>query len=137
MYGWPEGKSHYFIGKRDISNVWDDLDSESLGSAQLDTFDSGFSLTVDLNEKAKAEEFLEHINKAKNEELSLGLFSRPESEFVEGTRYFNVADMVWGPSNVWNVPKPKNNKDHPTMKPLELLAQTSSGSQNGPGQKNP
>ena len=50
------------------------------------------------------------------------MFSRPESEFVEGTRYFNVADMVWGPSNVWNVPKPRNNKEHPTMKPLELLA---------------
>ncbi len=122
MYGWPEGKSHYFIGKRDISNVWDDLEADSLGSAQLDTFDSGFNLTVDLYENAKAEEFLEHINQAKNADLSLGLFSRSDSEFVEGSRYFNVADMVWGPSNVWNVPKPRNNKDHPTMKLLELLA---------------
>jgi len=122
MYGWPEGKSHYFIGKRDISNVWDDLEADSLGSAQLDTFDSGFNLTVDLNENAKAEEFLDHINEAKNADLSLGLFSRSDSEFVEGSRYFNVADMVWGPSNVWNVPEPKNNKEHPTMKPLELLA---------------
>ena len=54
-------------------------------------------------------------NEAKNADLSLGLFSRSDSEFVEGSRYFNVADMVWGPSNVWNVPKPKNNKEHPTM----------------------
>lgn len=122
MYGWPEGKAHYFIGKRDISNVWDDVKSDSIGSAQLDTFDSGFSLTVDLDENAKAEDFLAHVNEAKNQDLSLGLFSRSDSEFVEGTRYFNVADMVWGPSNVWNVPKPRNNKDHPTMKPLELLA---------------
>ena len=30
--------------------------------------------------------------------------------------------MVWGPSNVWNIPKPRNNKEHPTMKPLELLS---------------
>ena len=122
MYGWPEGKAHYFIGKRDISNVWDDVKSDSIGSAQLDTFDSWFSLTVDLDENAKAEDFLAHVNEAKNQDLSLGLFSRSDSEFVEGTRYFNVADMVWGPSNVWNVPKPRNNKDHPTMKPLELLA---------------
>ena len=45
MYGWPEGKSHYFVGRRDVSNVWDDLDT-SLGSAQLDSFDGGFKLLI-------------------------------------------------------------------------------------------
>ena len=122
MYGWPEGKSHYFFGKRDISNVWDDVEFNSLGNAQLDTFDNGFNLTVDLNEGADAEYFLDHVNNAKNEELSLGLFSKNGEEFVDGSRNFSIADMVWGPANVWNVPKPRNNKEHPTMKPLELLS---------------
>ena len=122
MYGWPEGKAHYFIGKRDISNVWDDLEATSIGSGQLDTFDSGFNLTVELNENAKAEELLNNINAAQPSDLSLGMFSRPDSDFIEGTRNFNIADLVWGPSNVWNVPKPRNNKEHPTMKPLELLS---------------
>ena len=35
MYGWPEGKAHYFIGKRDLSNVWEEFESSSLGEASL------------------------------------------------------------------------------------------------------
>ena len=121
MYGWPEGKSHYFVGRRDVSNVWDDLDT-SLGSAQLDSFDGGFNLTVELNEKAEADDFLNSINKGDSADLSMGLFTRPADEYIEGTRHYNVGDMIWGPTNVWNFPKPRNNKEHPTMKPLELLA---------------
>ena len=119
MYGWPEGKSHYFVGRRDVSNVWDDLDT-SLGSAQLDSFDGGFNLTVELNETAEADGFLDSINKSDHSDLSMGLFTRPADEYIEGTRHYNVGDMIWGPSNVWNIPKPRNNKEHPTMKPLEL-----------------
>ncbi len=122
MYGWPEGKAHYFIGKRDISNVWDDLKTNSIGTAQMDSYENGFNLTVDLDESNDSKELIEKINQAKNSELNLGLFAEGVSELMEGSRNFNVNELSWGPSNVWNVPKPRNNKDHPTMKPLALLA---------------
>lgn len=122
MYGWPEGKAHYFIGKRDLSNVWDEFESSSLGEAQLDLFDNGFNLTVELDESEDADKLLRNIKKNSNSELNLGLFGRSSEEMVDDSRNFNVNEMIFGPSNVWNVPKPRNSKEHPTMKPLDLLA---------------
>ena len=52
----------------------------------------------------------------------MGLFGRSSEEMVDDSRNFNVNEMIFGPSNVWNVPKPRNSKEHPTMKPLDLLA---------------
>tara|TARA_R100001460_G_scaffold4431_1_gene12594 strand:+ start:128 stop:1570 length:1443 start_codon:yes stop_codon:yes gene_type:complete len=120
MYGWPEGKSHYFIGRRDLSNVWDEFKNNKAGEAQLDLFDGGFNLTVELDDED--DEMLRELKKTKNPELNLGLFGSSNSEMYDDSRTFNVNEMVFGPSNVWNVPKPRNNKDHPTMKPLELLS---------------
>jgi DNA modification methylase len=120
MYGWPEGKSHYFIGRRDLSNVWDDFKNNKIGEAQLDLFDNGFNLTVELDNED--DELLRELKKTKNSELNLGLFGSSNEEMYDDSRTFKVNEMVFGPSNVWNVPKPRNNKDHPTMKPLELLS---------------
>ena len=121
MYGWPEGKAHYFVGKRDLSNVWDDVGSDAIGSAQMDSFDNGFNLTVELEESADSEHLLDVVNKGKSSELNLGLFAESNTELLDGSRSFNVSELHYGPSNVWNAAKPRNNKDHPTMKPLELL----------------
>ena len=65
---------------------------------------------------------LRELKKTKNSELNLGLFGSSNEEMYDDSRTFKVNEMVFGPSNVWNVPKPRNNKDHPTMKPLELLS---------------
>ena len=69
-------------------------------------FDNGFNLTVELDESEDSDKLLRNIKKNSNSELNLGLFGRSSEEMVDDSRNFNVNEMIFGPSNVWNVPKP-------------------------------
>ena len=87
LYGWSDKtKNHYFLGDRDVANVWEDLSelkTEFDGENTTISF-SGFKVKI----KGKAE----------------GQVVRKKQKI-----------------DIWRYDKPISSKQHPTMKPVQLI----------------